>query len=106
MTASSSDRVRSIPLNREAAETLASQLVQEMVHRWAQGERVLPEDLLDRQPELRDYPEVAADLIYEELCLRQEYGLQMPPEQVLGRFPQWRAQLEVLLDCHRLFSPR
>src|SRR4051794_7054166 len=77
----------SVPeLTRDAAESLASELVGELILRWRQGERPLPEDFLAQHPGLREYPEAAADLIYEELCLRQEYGLDVPVEQVLRRF--------------------
>src|SRR5437588_5674267 len=96
MTTSSSQR----------AADLAAALVAEMIERWRQGERPLPEDFLARHPQLWEYPEAAADLIYEELCLRQEHSLDLPLEQVLRRFPQWRPQLEVLFDCQRLLGPR
>src|ERR1700752_793489 len=93
-------------LTKAAAEALAAQLSEDMIQRWRQGERPLPEDFLARHPALWEHPEAASDLIYEELCLRQEYGPQVPLEQVLGRFPQWRPQLEVLFDCQRLLGPR
>jgi serine/threonine protein kinase len=92
-------------LGREEAEALAVLLVGEMIQRWRQGERPLPEEFLARHPQLWQQPEVAADLVYEELCLRQEYGLEVPAEQVLARFPQWRSQVELLLDCQRLLGP-
>src|SRR5437868_7666583 len=98
--------VQPAPLTRAAAEALASELIGEMVRRWRQGERPLPEEFLARHPGLREHPEAAADLIYEELCLRQEFGVGVPAEQVLHRFPQWRPQLEVLFDCQRLLDPR
>jgi serine/threonine protein kinase len=106
MTASSSDQVRRDALSAEAAEALAANLVAEMIRRWREGERLLPEYFLEGHPELWDHPEAAADLIYEELCLRQEYGPEVPVEQVLERFPQWRPQLEVLFDCQRVLGPR
>ncbi len=99
------ERAPAGPLTREAAEALAATLVGEMIQRWRQGERPLPEEYLARHPELREHPVAAADLIYEELCLRQEYGPEVPVEQVLARFPQWRPQLEVLFDCQRLLGP-
>ena len=101
MTISSSTQTRTAPLSREAAETLAATLVADMIQRWREGERLLPEDFLARHPQLWEHPEAAADLIYEELCLRQEFGPEMPVEQVLLRFPQWRPQLELLIDCQR-----
>src|SRR5262245_40238434 len=105
MTAPTSERTGSALLTREAAEALAADLVAEMIRRWQQGERPLPEDFLERHPGLWEHPEAAADLIYEELCLRQEHGPEVSAEQVLCRFPQWRAQLAVLLDCQRLLGP-
>jgi serine/threonine protein kinase len=106
MTASSVNGDRQTPLTAEAAEALAAELVTEMIDRWRQGERLLPEDFLARHPGLWAHPQAAADLIYEELCLRQEYGPDVPLELVLRRFPQWRPQLEVLFDCQRVLSPR
>jgi serine/threonine protein kinase/Flp pilus assembly protein TadD len=93
------------PFTQEAAEALAAELVAEMIERWQRGDRVLPEALLARRPELWNQPQAAADLIYEELCLRQDHGAEVPVEQVLARFPQWRPQLEVLFDCQRLLGP-
>ena len=92
-------------LTREAAAALTAELAAEMVRRWRQGDRVLPEDFLARHPALRQHPEAVADLIYEELCLRQELGPEVPSEEVLRRFPDWRPQLEVLIDCQRLLGP-
>jgi serine/threonine protein kinase/Flp pilus assembly protein TadD len=96
---------RPAPLTAKAAETLAATLVEEMIARWRQGERPLPEEYLARHPELANHPEAAADLIYEELCLRQEYGPAVTLEQLLDRFPQWRPQIEVLFDCQRVLGP-
>jgi tetratricopeptide (TPR) repeat protein len=93
------------PLTQDAAESLAAELVGEMIRRWRLGERPLPEDFLARHPALWDHPEAVADLIYEERCLRQEYGPDVPVEQLLRRFPQWRDQLEVLFDCQRVLGP-
>jgi serine/threonine protein kinase len=93
-------------LTPEEAAALAAKLVWEMIQRWRQGERPLPEQFLARHPGLWQHPEAAADLIYEELCLRQEHGPEVPVEQVLRRFPQWRPQLEVLFDCQRVLGPR
>src|SRR5262249_41359259 len=105
MTISSSDPAPPAPLTRAAAAALAARLVEEMMQRGREGERLLPEAFLGRHPELWEHPEAAADLIYEEVCLRQEYGPELPLEQVLRRFPQWRPQLEVLFDCQRLLGP-
>ena len=106
MNAPSSETVSPGRSHHQSAEELASTLAAEMIECWRNGERPLPEDFLDRQPELWDHPEAAAELIYEELCLRQEYGPAIPASQVLDRFPQWRRQLELLLDCQSLLGPR
>jgi serine/threonine protein kinase/Flp pilus assembly protein TadD len=106
MTAPRSDQARPGPLTRQEADALAAELVGEMIRRWRQSERPLPEEFLARHPVLWEHPEAAADLIYEELCLRQEHGADVPVEQVLRRFPQWRPQLEVLFDCQRILGPR
>src|SRR5262245_8966259 len=92
-------------LTRGAAEALAARLVEEMIRRWRQGERLLAEDFLARHPELWEHPEAAADLIYEEVCLREEAGLEVHLEEVLDRFPSWRPELEVLFACQRLLGP-
>jgi serine/threonine protein kinase len=93
------------PLSSEDAEALTATLVEEMIERWRYGKRPLPEEFLERHPDLWNHPEAATDLIYEEICLRQEYGQMIPEEEVLSRFPQWRRQLEVLFDCQRLLGP-
>jgi eukaryotic-like serine/threonine-protein kinase len=105
MTGLSSDTAHARSAPADAREELAAGLVKEMIERWRQGERPLPEEFLNRQPELWNHPEAAADLIYEELCLRQEYGPPIPASQVLDRFPQWRQQLELLVDCQSVLGP-
>lgn len=92
-------------LTREGAEALAAELVEEMIQAWRRGQRVLPEDFLDRYPGLYEHPEAVAELIYEEMSLRRVHGPETPTEEVLRRFPQWRPQLEVLFDCHRVLDP-
>lgn len=91
-------------LTGEEAETLAAELVEEMIRSWRRGQRLLPEDFLGRYPGLGEHPEAVAELIYEEVSLRREHGPEMPTEEVLRRFPQWRPQLEVLFDCHRVLA--
>lgn len=91
-------------LTRAEADKLTAVLVQEMIKAWRQGQRLLPEDFLDRYPSLLEHPEAVAELIYEEMSLRREHGPEAPTEEVLRRFPQWRSQLEVLFDCHRVLD--
>jgi eukaryotic-like serine/threonine-protein kinase len=86
------------------AGVLAGRLVDEFVQRWAAGERPRAAEYLESHPQLRADAEAAVRLIYEEICLRQEHGLEVDAAAILEHFPQWRSQLEVLLDCHRLFQ--
>src|SRR5580704_2152589 len=106
MTGSPSEQAQPAISASEHVETLAAALAAEMIERWRQGERPLPEEFLNRQPELWNHPEAAAELIYEEFCLRQEFGPSIPASQVIDRFPQWRLQLELLLDCQSVLGPR
>jgi serine/threonine protein kinase/Tfp pilus assembly protein PilF len=91
------------PPPSDPLEALAARLVEEMALAWRQGERPLAEDYLARHPELNGCPTAAAQLIYEEVCLREQDGQDQATAEVLHRFPQWRDELEVLLECHRLF---
>src|SRR5207247_6177951 len=66
--------VRPARLTHDVAEALAAELVGEMIQRWRQGERPLPEDFLAHHPELWDHPEAAGDLISAELCVLRQAG--------------------------------
>jgi serine/threonine protein kinase len=105
MKSSSAYRSSTASLTREEAEELAAALVEEMIQAWRQGQRLLPEDFLDRNPGLWEHPEAVAELIYEEMSLRREHGPETPTEEILRRFPQWRPQLEILFDCHCVLDP-
>ncbi|MBY0522453.1 MAG: tetratricopeptide repeat protein [Gemmataceae bacterium] len=87
------------------ADALAELLVQEMARRWAQGESPVAEEYLARHPQLFDHPEAAMQLVCEEICQREEHGQEVTSDEYLRRFPQWKTQLEVVLDCQRLFRP-
>jgi serine/threonine protein kinase len=89
---------------QDAADHFVSGLVADMTAAWQRGERPLAEDFFSCHPHLWEDPEAAAELIYEEVCLRKKHGESVSTEAVLRRFPQWRAQLELLLDCERLFD--
>lgn len=89
----------------EIADPLASQLVQQFVERWEQGDCPPVERFLAEHPGAGDDPELAVRLIYEELCLRREAGSQVVSQELCERFPQWRTELELLLDCDRLLAP-
>jgi serine/threonine protein kinase/Tfp pilus assembly protein PilF len=91
------------PPPSDPLEALAARLAAEMALAWQHGERPLAEEYLAHHPELKHCPTAAAQLIYEEVCLREQDGQDQATAEVLGRFPQWRDELEVLLECHRLF---
>ena len=80
-------------------------LLGEMTAAWARGERPLAEDFLARHPRLRGpsggrrRPDLRGSLPSRAVRRKRE-----PGGPACGRFPQWRAQLEVLLDCQRLFE--
>jgi serine/threonine protein kinase/tetratricopeptide (TPR) repeat protein len=90
--------------NDDATAVLVEALIVEMRERWDRGARPRTEELLARHPELAGRFEAAVELIYEEICLRQQHTTGPTPSELFSRFPQWRGQLEVLLDCHRLFE--
>ncbi len=85
---------------------LVEALADDMARRWACGERPPAEEFLALHPHLWNEPAAALELVYEEIHLRQEYGDREDPEDLLNRFPQWRPQVQALLDCHHLLSPR
>jgi eukaryotic-like serine/threonine-protein kinase len=61
---------------------------------WTQRERVLAEELIARNPALRDDPTAIVDLVYHEFLLRRELGESPAPEDFIQRFP---AQSEALV---------
>jgi serine/threonine protein kinase/Flp pilus assembly protein TadD len=76
-----------------------------MRQRWAAGERVPAEALLDRRPDLRQQPNLALKIIYEEICLRQERGQSDCFAELVRRFPQWQKQLDGMCEGQRLLEP-
>ena len=87
------------------AETPSEQvarLAEEMAAAWKRGERPRAEEVLERNPGLRDVD--AIRIVYEEACLRLEDGEDpaSTESQILRRFPRWRSELALLLDCNRL----
>jgi tetratricopeptide (TPR) repeat protein len=85
-------------------DALTNSLAEEMISRWASGDRVPAEELLNGHPELWHRTEQAVQVIYEEICLRRQVDPDDAVEDVLRRFPQWHKQLEVMLECHRLLE--
>lgn len=90
----------------EDPEALGEAIAAEMALAWEHGPGPAAEVFLARHPGSSGLPVVAARVVYEEYCLREGLGRPAGTSEFLERFPQWRAELEVLIDCHRLVSPR
>jgi serine/threonine protein kinase/Flp pilus assembly protein TadD len=79
-------------------------LEEELVQSWHANTPLRVEDVLARRPELRDKPEAVLRLILTEIALRRARGETVTPEEFQERFPRWRDQIQMLLDCDRLFQ--
>ena len=84
---------------------LVERLAEEMVGRWADGERPAAEEYLGRHPELWDRPDAALELIAQEIALREEHGRPADGAELVRRFPRWRTQVLALLGCQRALGP-
>jgi serine/threonine protein kinase len=81
-------------------------LLLEQRERWAHGDRVPVERLLEKvQPGTAD-PEAVLDLIYNEFLLREEAGEDPQPGDYFQRFPQFADELRVLFVVDRAVSGR
>jgi hypothetical protein len=69
--------------------------------RWQQGERVLAEAYLEKQPALRDDPEGLLDLIYHEVVLRADRGEQPSLDEYVRRFPELEGPLRAQFEVHQ-----
>src|SRR5437868_37933 len=74
--------------------------------RWERGERVRVEDLLARNPPLRDEPEAVLDLIYNEVVLREERGERPRLRDYLNRFPELAEPLRVQFEVDDALGSR
>ena len=86
------------------AASLVERLADDMVARWAGGERPLAEEYFDRFPQLRQARAAALELIAEELALRDEYGLPVLADEFAARFPTWAKQVRALVRCQRVLG--
>ncbi|WP_437191977.1 serine/threonine protein kinase [Planctomicrobium sp. SH527] len=68
---------------------LVGALVREMQARWAEGDRSLCEEYLNKLPETPKDSNSAVDLIYNEYLLRKQYGLNASFEMFASRFPEY-----------------
>jgi serine/threonine protein kinase len=81
-----------------AAASYVLPLLDEQRRRWRQGERVLIEAYLDREPALRNNVESLLDLVYNEVILRELDGETPRLEEYLERFPTIAAQLRLQFE--------
>ena len=71
---------------------------------WNAGQPLLVEQLLAEHPSWDSRSDLVFQLVCEEICLRREQGESVSISGLASRFPHWRSQLEVLLECQRLFE--
>ncbi len=88
----------------ETGSSLLERLADDMVARWADGERPLAEEYFERFPAVRQSRGAALELIAEELALRQEHGLPVSADELAARFPLWQAQVRALVRCQRVLG--
>jgi serine/threonine protein kinase len=81
-----------------AASASVQALLDEQRRRWRQGERVLIEAYLEREPALGSNAESLLDLIYNEVILREQDGETPRLEEYLARFPTIAAQLRLQFE--------
>jgi WD40 repeat protein/tetratricopeptide (TPR) repeat protein len=73
--------------------------------RWRQGERVLVESYVERDPALRADREGLLDLIFNEFVLREQDGESPRAEEYIERFPQLAAELRVQFAIDHALKP-
>jgi WD40 repeat protein/tetratricopeptide (TPR) repeat protein len=78
----------------------AARLRAEQRRCWQAGDRLLVEDLLRRQPELRLDTEGLLEVIYGEVLLRDEHGERPQRDEYLRRFPHLAEALRDQFDVH------
>src|SRR6266849_1976209 len=81
--------------------SLLMQTLEEQRECWRQGERVLVETFLERQPSLGADREGMLDLIYNEIMLREEEGDRPRLEEYRQRFPQLADELAMQFEVDR-----
>ena len=81
--------------SEKAQRIVLDGILDEQQDLWKQGQRVLVEELLGRNPAIRDDPAAIVDLVYHEFLLRREAGLSASPEDFIRRFPE-HAELLVM----------
>jgi len=79
-------------------------LLAEQHGRWAQGQRVLVEAFLERDPDLRDDPDALLDLIYNEVALCEKRGEAPEPDEYIRRFPELKEAIRNQFEIHRMFA--
>jgi serine/threonine protein kinase len=81
-----------------------TQLLAEQRQRWARGDCVSVETLLQQHPALGNDTDALLDLIYQEICLREERGETARRNDYLGRFPHLATPLNAQFDVHQVIQ--
>lgn len=76
----------------------------EMRERYAAGQRLRAEDILQRMPAEALDEQLVVDIVYAEYVLGQEFGVPRDAEQIYRRFPQHRRAIERQLAVHHALS--
>jgi serine/threonine protein kinase/WD40 repeat protein len=79
---------------------LTNRLCDELRSRWAGGDRVRVEAILNDHQELSDRPAAILDLAYAEYLVREQRGDAAQPQEYYDRFPALREDLARLFDVH------
>jgi serine/threonine protein kinase len=80
--------------------SLLARLHDDQRQRWQRGERVLVEEYLEKNEDLRADPEGALDLIYHEVLLRERAGESPGRAEYVHRFPHLARQLHDQFEIH------
>jgi serine/threonine protein kinase/tetratricopeptide (TPR) repeat protein len=80
------------------------QLLAEQRERWEKGDRVLVEEFVERDPELKCDSEALLALIYNEVVLREWSGEAPDAAEYTRRFPELDKEIRRQFDIHLMFS--
>ena len=86
-------------------QELLDQALDDQESSWASGDRTPVEELLSREPALRDDEEVVLDLIYHEYTLRQRIGEHPDPNEFMARFPDLAEPLMIQFGIDAAIPP-
>jgi serine/threonine protein kinase len=83
---------------------LVEQVLGQQRHRWALGDRVTVEQLVNDYPALANDEQGLVDLVYSEFWLCGQAGQRPDPQEYLRRFPQIRDLLVKQFEVHHVLE--